>query len=106
MSTNDRSQIEPLEVDFNINVKQRADIFVYLLLGDERVGFIRIHSDSEAIKDTKPTWLYVNSMVNSKRIIGLLLINIQIVKVKERGSSNIIQRFKKPKKEENYTFNW
>lgn len=72
----DRSQIEPLEIEDNKEPEERADIFVYLLLGDERVGFIRIPATSEALKDAKPTWLYVNHIVNSKRVVGLLLINI------------------------------
>lgn len=59
------SNIDPLEVDFNVKVKKREDIFVYLLLDNDRVGFIRYSADNKALKDDKPTWLCVNDMVNS-----------------------------------------
>jgi hypothetical protein len=47
---------------------------------DGRVGFIRIPAASVMRNESKPNWYQVTSIENSQKTVGLLLMNVQLIK--------------------------
>lgn len=50
-----------------------------MFAADKRVGFIRLQAKTVARNESKPNWYTVLSIENTTKIIGMLLLNVQLV---------------------------